>query len=180
MAHKAGVILLLPMFGVTFGTVVHLHAVPRLFVPIQTGDALSPYVPTVAGQAIFLVHREGFILCKVSVTGFTPDLAHFHMGDMGKINAVRLFGINQPGDFLISSHILCEIFLFIRGLSDGEFGVVMAHGARGVLRNPGKRSIISKPMAKAALLLLGLSFDADVRVQMKGVVEIDGLFLLGV
>jgi len=49
MTHKTGVVLFLALLGMAPGTVIHLHTIRELLVPIETGNAFSPDIDTVTG-----------------------------------------------------------------------------------------------------------------------------------
>jgi hypothetical protein len=87
MTDKAGVILFVTLLGMTFCTVIHLHAVPCVFLPAR--DIFSPYADGVAGDTIGLIFRQSLGLGMVSVAGGAFQFTHLDMGYMGKIDAVR-------------------------------------------------------------------------------------------
>ena len=80
MANKAGVIFLFALLAVTFGAIVHLHAVPVMALP--TGDISSPDIDAVTGEAVFLVGRQFAGFGVPAVTCPALDFSHFYMGYM--------------------------------------------------------------------------------------------------
>jgi hypothetical protein len=103
MADKAGVVLLDARLCMTIGTVIHLHAVP--WIALIPRNVSTPDVDTVTGQAIFLVLRHPFVFSLITVADLTLQISHFDVGNMGEIYAIRLSGIDEPGDFLLIGHI---------------------------------------------------------------------------
>ena len=89
MADKAGVVLFVSLYGMTLGTVIHFHTVPGIF--LIPPDMFSPYIDAVPCQAIFLINGQlvGFGMFSMACSAVL--VSHFHMGNMGKIDTVRLF-----------------------------------------------------------------------------------------
>jgi len=52
MTHKTGVVLFLVLLGMAPGTVIHLHTIRELLVPIETGNPFSPDIHAVTGQPV--------------------------------------------------------------------------------------------------------------------------------
>ena len=73
---------------VTFCTIIHFHPVPG--VPLDTGDILAPYIPTVAGNTIFLVYRHGGHAAAGFMALVTRHFAHEYMSAMGEKDTIRL------------------------------------------------------------------------------------------
>ena len=178
MAYKAGVILLLARCCVTIGTVIHLHAVPRI--ALIPRNISTPDVDTVTGQAVLLVLRHPFAFAVITVADLTLHISHFHVGDVGEIHAVRLSGIYKPGDFLLIGHIFLKEYFLIRALCHGGIWVVVTLHATLQFGYPCKSSIFSKLVAKKALLKVRIPFDGIYLfwIHMHGVAEIEGLWLL--
>lgn len=90
MTYKTRVVLFLPHLGVALGAVIHLHAIRRLFVSVNPGNAFTPDVDAVSCQAVFLIYRQLFIVGKVAVTGIAAKFPHIDVRNVGKIHAVGL------------------------------------------------------------------------------------------
>ena len=69
MTDKTGVVFFVTCFGMTFGTVIHFHAIGRLFIEIDTRDILSPYADGVTGDPILLICRDLLGVRMVSMAG---------------------------------------------------------------------------------------------------------------
>ena len=83
---------------VAFGTIVHLHAIPGVL--FEPADVLAPDVAAVKGNTVLFVDRKLGRFTDVAVAGDAIHIAHLDMGHMGKIDALGLFGVNQPGRVL--------------------------------------------------------------------------------
>ncbi|VTR63960.1 hypothetical protein DESC_120052 [Desulfosarcina cetonica] len=124
MADKTGIAIGLNAGGmddagllVALGTVIHLHAVPAVF--LEPGDILAPDIPAVAGDAIVFVGTGAFRFADVAVAGDAIHLGAMNVGGMGKEDTVGLAGVSVPGNFAILPDIL---------LDKGRLRVAFAHG----------------------------------------------------
>ncbi len=174
MADKAGIVLRNARFCVTIRTVIHLHAVPGVF--LKPSDILPPYVDAIPGQAVLLINREFLACSMIPVTGPALDLSHYDVGDMGKVDTVRLSGIDQPRDFFFMSHVFRQKFLLIRALAHGGFRIIVTIHARFQPWHADKSPVIPKLVAVETGLKLCIPLD-DVGVRVDGVAEMKGLWL---
>jgi hypothetical protein len=65
------------LFLVALGTVVHLHAIPRISFP--AGDISAPNVAAVTGDSVFLIDLQGFGLADMAVAGYTVHARFLNM-----------------------------------------------------------------------------------------------------
>jgi len=108
MADKTGVILFVTLLCMTFGTVIHLHAVPWVRFPSRY--IFSPYIDAVSGYAVGPVFGQDFALAVVSVADPAFLFTHLHMGDMGKIDTVPVACNRKArGSPFLRPHILSGI-----------------------------------------------------------------------
>ncbi len=116
------------------------------------------------------------------MAGSTIYVTHFDVGDMGEIYTIRLFRIDEPGNFFVIGDIFCHERFFFRRLSKGGFGIIVAFGATFQFWDAGKCAVIAKCMTKQALLSLCFSLYAIhfFRVEMKGVIKINWLGVFGI
>ena len=111
MTDKAGVVFFVTLLRVTFGAVIHLHAIPGI--EFIACDILAPDIDAVSSQNIGPVCGQVFGFVMVSVAGPALHLTHSYMGDMGEIDAIRLPVIRKPRDLFFVGHIFFQkIFLF--------------------------------------------------------------------
>jgi len=178
MTDKAGVVLLNARLYMTIGTVIHLHAVP--WIGLIPGNISTPDVDTVTGQAVFLVLWHPFAFSLITVADLALQISHFHVGNMGEIYAIGLSGIDKPGDFLLIGHIFLEEYFLIGALCHGRIRVLVTLHAILQFGYTRKSSILSKAVAKKALLLVRIPFDGidSLWIHMHGVAEIEGLWML--
>lgn len=87
-----------------FRAIVHLHAIPAIV--LEPGDARSPYIPAVSGDAVFFVRFETVRCTDVTVAGYAVHFGTQDMGGVGKKDAIRLTGINPPRHFTALGDIL--------------------------------------------------------------------------
>ena len=84
MADKTGVVLFVTFRGMAIAAIVHFHFVPGMaLIPY---DIFTIYISAVSGYTIFLINRQIIGFVKVTVAGSAIHIAHFYMGDMGKIS----------------------------------------------------------------------------------------------
>jgi hypothetical protein len=114
------------------------------------------------------------------VADLTLQISHFDVGNMGEIYAIRLSGIDEPGDFLLIGHIFLQEYFFINALCHGGIRVIVTLHAIFQFWYAGKGSIFPKLVAKKALLQVCIPFDGihSFWVHMYGVAEIEGLWML--
>ena len=177
VADKTGVVFFMTLLGMAFGTVIHLHAVPGI--EFQTGDIFSPDVSADAREPVFLIPGEELALPMIPVACPAFHFTHVHMGDVGEIHTIRLFGIDQPGDFLFLGHIFLEKTHLFRMFSQRGFRIVVALHAGLQFWNARKAAVFPKTVAGQASFKLCLAL-CDFRVRMDGMIEMDGLHLFGV
>ena len=88
MAHKAGVVTFLAPFLVAIGAIIHLHAVPWIFLVSQ--DVSSPDINAVPADPVHLIVGHGISGAEITVADLAFHIAHLDMGYVRKINAVGL------------------------------------------------------------------------------------------
>jgi hypothetical protein len=177
MADKTGVILFEIVFGMTFSTVIHLHAIPCIC--LIPGNISSPDVDAVPGHAIDLVCRQFFGFPMVSVAGFTVLVPHLDMGYMGEVHTVRLPVVGEPWYLPFFGNIFSQELLLFRCFTEGRLGVIMAFYALVQFGDAGKGAILPERMARQASFGFCVAFDAVYyfRIKVKGMIKIHGLGL---
>jgi hypothetical protein len=73
------------IFPVAFYTVIHFHAVPRIF--LQSGNVGPPYVPAVSGDPVLLVRLQTLRLANRAMAFDTFHSGFLYMRSMGKEHA---------------------------------------------------------------------------------------------
>ena len=149
---------------VTLGTVVHFHAVPGML--FKAPDVFPPDITAVAGNPVFLIGSGFGGISDMPVTGNTVHPSHFGVGGVGKEDAVRLPGIDQPGDLFFLENVLFDKNRFILGLAKGLFRMAFQAGIQ--LGNTGKGAVL-------AVKVTGITATGFAHV--KGMVKIKRLLL---
>jgi hypothetical protein len=148
MTHKTGAltglnaILLYTELDMALGTVVHFHPVPSIM--FESRDILSPYIPAVPCDSIFLVHFQGGGFTDVAMAGFAVHSPGFDMGRMGEKDTVRLLGIDHPRDLSARRHILVDKDGFVFGI---PLNFLMAFDALSEFRDAGIAAVFPEKVA---------------------------------
>ena len=67
---------------------------------------IDSVVDAVLSDAIFLIYWQLVGLSMISMTDSAVQISHFHMGNVGKVNTIRLPRVGKPGYLLFGFHIL--------------------------------------------------------------------------
>lgn len=101
MTHKAPFLTglntgrFMASFMMTICTISHPHRLPGLSPHKARFDhKSSPNITTITGDLVFLIYPGLAGFAHISVTAFTADFGKINMGRMGKINMIRLSGID--------------------------------------------------------------------------------------
>lgn len=106
-------------------------------------------------------------------------LGHFHVGDVGKVDAVRLSGIGKPRDLFSLCHVVLEELLLFRGFTQREPCVIVTFHALFQPRDPRKGTVSAEGVTETASFQFSTALYAFgyLRVQMKQMAEVDRLLL---
>src|SRR5690349_2780545 len=86
--------------------VVHLHA--ALGAPGRITQGPAPYVARVSADPIFLIRTQGISRAMLTVAALASEFAELDVRDVGKIDVLRLAGIDLPHRLAVGSYILLD------------------------------------------------------------------------
>ena len=151
-----------------FCAVVHFHP-HAVLGRTQSGDVVSPYIPAVTRNPVFLVGPAMSGPADIAMAGGALHVGAFDMGGMGEENTVRLLGVDKPGEFLVGQHILIDEFFLFRVCSLNK---LMAAGTGIEIRNAREAAVFPKIVAALAAFVNN--------AHMKFMIEINRLLFFGV
>lgn len=152
---------------VTFCAVVHFMRSAVLCFA-EPEHALTPDIPAVAGDPVFLIFAKGGGVSYISVACLALHFSTLYMGGMGEKYIVRLLCIYMPGHFLVLFNIFLYEFFFGRTGGHGVHVTVFAFIQTG---GAGEAAVIPEEVAGIAGTQL---------FYMHPVVELNRLLLGGV
>jgi hypothetical protein len=169
MALKTGA-LAAGFLQMAFRAVVHFHGLAVVFTGFaQPGDTVSPDVPAVSGNDVFLVYFGMGGVSDIPVAGLATHTRARDMGGMREEDAVRLPEVAEPFHFLVLLDIFRDEFFFFRVR---PHDVLVTVRAGGKIRNPGETAVFAKIMA-------GIASIGNI-VHMNRMIKINGLVFFGI
>ena len=145
MAHKAGVVTFLPPRPVAIGAIIHLHAVPWIF--LVSRDVPPPDVNAVPAYPVHLVYWRGISGGEITMADLTFNVRHRYMGNVGKVDAIGLARVHEPWDLLERLYVLGEELFLFWILAEGGLWILMTFHTLLHSRDTGKTAILVKEMA---------------------------------